>query len=181
LQFAYEEATKAWQDAMESADQAERDAYAAGLTNKYTCPTYGEARRKAWAADPGQYFFYKGTKLADYVAASVRGVAGDVAMMAYFAVSPQDNPERLWQGTLLNEMFGNPFRPVAFDPAWRSDTAVPLAKHIYEARDFSAMPILADALQDAGCEREAVLAHCRDPQQVHVRGCWVVDLVLGKE
>ncbi|WP_439624169.1 hypothetical protein [Gemmata sp.] len=51
---------------------------------------------------------------------------------------------------------------------------------MYESRDFSAMPILADALQDAGCEHEAVLAHCRDPQQVHVRGCWVVDLVRGK-
>jgi hypothetical protein len=42
------------------------------------------------------------------------------------------------------------------------------------------MPILADAMQDAGCEDAAILGHCRDPQQVHVRGCWVVDLVLGK-
>ncbi len=81
---------------------------------------------------------------------------------------------------LLRDVFGNPFRPVAFDPGWRTDTVVSLAKHLYESRDYSAMPILADALQDAGCEDEAVLAHCRDPQQVHVRGCWVVDLVLGK-
>ncbi|MDY3556283.1 hypothetical protein R5W24_005446 [Gemmata sp. JC717] len=51
---------------------------------------------------------------------------------------------------------------------------------MYESRDFSAMPILADALQDAGCEDGAVLDHCRDPHGVHVRGCWVVDLVLGK-
>jgi hypothetical protein len=80
----------------------------------------------------------------------------------------------------LRDIFGNPFRPVAFDPAWRTDTAVSLARHIYESRDFSAMPILADALQDAGCEHEAILAHCRDLHQVHVRGCWVVDLVLGK-
>jgi hypothetical protein len=42
------------------------------------------------------------------------------------------------------------------------------------------MPILADALQDAGCDNEDILNHCRDPKQVHVRGCWVVDLVLGK-
>jgi hypothetical protein len=42
------------------------------------------------------------------------------------------------------------------------------------------MPILADALQDAGCEDDAILAHCRDPHLTHVRGCWVVDLVLGK-
>ena len=51
---------------------------------------------------------------------------------------------------------------------------------MYESRDFAAMPILADALQDAGCDNPDLLAHCRDPQQVHVRGCWVVDLVLGK-
>jgi hypothetical protein len=51
---------------------------------------------------------------------------------------------------------------------------------MYESRDFSAMPILADALQDAGCDSDAILAHCRDVKQVHVRGCWVVDLVLGK-
>jgi hypothetical protein len=52
---------------------------------------------------------------------------------------------------------------------------------MYEARDFSAMPILADALQDAGCDSEEILAHCRDATQSHCRECWVVDLVLGKE
>jgi hypothetical protein len=64
-------------------------------------------------------------------------------------------------------------------PAWRTSTATALAKQMYESRDFSAMPILADALQDAGCTNEDVLNHCRDAKQVHVRGCWVVDLVLG--
>jgi len=52
---------------------------------------------------------------------------------------------------------------------------------MYDSREFSAMPILADALQDAGCAEPAILDHCRDTKQVHVRGCWVVDLVLGKE
>jgi hypothetical protein len=80
---------------------------------------------------------------------------------------------------LLRDIFGNPFRPVAFEPEWRSDTAVSLAKHIYEARDFAQMPILADALQDAGCDNTDILSHCRDPQQTHVRGCWVVDMILG--
>jgi hypothetical protein len=51
---------------------------------------------------------------------------------------------------------------------------------MYESREFSAMPILADALQDAGCETADILDHCRDPQAVHVRGCWAVDLALGK-
>jgi hypothetical protein len=81
---------------------------------------------------------------------------------------------------LIGDIFGNPFRPVAFDPAWRTDTAVILARQMYESREFAAMPILADALQDAGCEDESILTHCRGDGP-HVRGCWVVDLVLGKE
>jgi hypothetical protein len=88
--------------------------------------------------------------------------------------------EQKVQAALLRDVLGNPFRPVTFAPAWRTDTAVSLARQMYEARDFSALPILADALQDAGCNSEDALAHCRDPKQVHVRGCWVVDLVLGK-
>ena len=50
---------------------------------------------------------------------------------------------------------------------------------MYDDRDFAAMPILADALEEAGCDSANILAHCREPG-VHVRGCWVVDLVLGK-
>src|SRR5262245_21894182 len=68
----------------------------------------------------------------------------------------------------------------AFPPAWRTDTAVSLARQMYELGDFSLMPILADALQDAGCDNDELLNHCRGPGP-HVRGCWVVDLVRGKE
>ena len=82
---------------------------------------------------------------------------------------------------LLREIFGNPFRPVAFSPEWRTDTAVSLARQMYEARDFGAMPTLADALQDAGCDDEVMLGRCRAPSGVHCRGNWVVDLVLGRE
>jgi len=82
--------------------------------------------------------------------------------------------------SLLRDIFGNPFRPVSFDRVWRTDTAVTLAQAMYESRDFSAMPILADALQDAGCDNADILNHCRGPGP-HVRGCWVVDLVLEKE
>jgi hypothetical protein len=81
---------------------------------------------------------------------------------------------------IIRDIFGNPFRPVTFSPEWRTDTAVTLAWQMYESRDFSAMPILADALQDAGCDTEAILAHCRDENATHVRGCWVVDGLLGK-
>jgi hypothetical protein len=85
------------------------------------------------------------------------------------------------QAALLREVAGNPFRPVAFSQAWRTSTAVALARQMYDSRDFSAMPILADALQDAGCDNDDILAHCRDAGATHVRGCWVVDLVLGRE
>lgn len=89
--------------------------------------------------------------------------------------------EAIAQAALLRDIFGNPFRPIAFAPSWRTDTALALARQMYDSRDFGAMPILADALQDAGCEEPAILDHCRDPNQVHVRGCWVTDLVLGKQ
>jgi hypothetical protein len=81
---------------------------------------------------------------------------------------------------LIHEVIGNPFRPIAFSSLWRTDTAVLLARQMYASRDFSAMPILADALQDVGCDNGGILNHCRSGG-VHVRGCWVVDLILGKE
>ena len=85
------------------------------------------------------------------------------------------------QAAMLRDIFWNTFRPVSFSPEWRTDTAVSLARQLYESREFSAMPILADALQDAGCDRDDVLNHCRDATLLHVRGCWVIDLVLGKK
>jgi hypothetical protein len=89
--------------------------------------------------------------------------------------------EQFHQANLLRDIFGDPSRPVTFSPFWRTDTAVTLARQMYDARDFSAVPILADALQDAGCDSDDVLSHCREVGGTHVRGCWVVDLVLGKE
>jgi hypothetical protein len=83
---------------------------------------------------------------------------------------------------LLREMLGNPFRPVIVDPAWLTwnDGVVPkLAQVIYDERRFADLPILADALEDAGCADADILAHCRGGGE-HVRGCWVVDLLLGK-
>jgi hypothetical protein len=89
--------------------------------------------------------------------------------------------ELMFQTDLLRDIFGNPFRPVTFSEEWRTSTAVALARQMYDSRDFGAMPILADALQDAGCEDDAILSHCRDAKQTHVRGCWVCDLVLNKK
>jgi hypothetical protein len=78
------------------------------------------------------------------------------------------------------EVVGNPFRPVNWNSLWRTDTVLSLARQMYKSRDFSAMPILADALQDAGCDNDDVLNHCRDPRAIHVRGCWVIDCIFGK-
>lgn len=80
---------------------------------------------------------------------------------------------------LLREVVGNPLLPCAFDAAWRTSTAVGVAQAMYDSRDFGALPILADALQDAGCEDAAILDHCRGDGS-HVRACWAVDLVLGQ-
>jgi biotin carboxyl carrier protein len=73
-----------------------------------------------------------------------------------------------------------PFRPVALNPAWTTPAVVQLARSLYEERRFEEMSVLADALEEAGWKEAAVLEHCRGPGP-HVRGCWVLDLILGKE
>jgi len=83
---------------------------------------------------------------------------------------------------LLLCVFGNPFRPVVTERrwlAWNERTVVKIAQAIYEERAFERLPILADALEDAGCTNEDLLNHCRQPG-VHARGCWVLDLLLDK-
>ena len=90
---------------------------------------------------------------------------------------------------LLHEIFGNPFRPVSIDPAvltWHDGTIPRLAQAIYEERQLPAgtfdparMNVLADALLDAGCDNEEMIQHCRS-EASHVRGCWVIDLLLSK-
>jgi hypothetical protein len=87
-----------------------------------------------------------------------------------------------WQRALLDELFGNPFRVPRIEPAWlrwNAGTVPKLAEAIYEERVFDRLPVLADALEDAGCADADILGHCRSGGE-HVRGCWVVDLVLGR-
>ncbi|MFO0797673.1 MAG: hypothetical protein U0804_09345 [Gemmataceae bacterium] len=88
-------------------------------------------------------------------------------------------PEEKEQAQLVRDIFGNPFRPVALDPAWRTEAVVGLAAGVYADRAFDRLPALANAIEAAGCADGAVLTHCRGPGP-HVRGCWVVDLLLGK-
>jgi hypothetical protein len=86
---------------------------------------------------------------------------------------------------LLRDVFGPlPFRAVTIAPSlltWNDGAVVKLAQAIYEGRAFERMPELAEALEQAGCREPEVLAHCRQQGQAHVRGCWVVDLVLGRQ
>jgi hypothetical protein len=84
------------------------------------------------------------------------------------------------QCDIARDVLGYPWVAVDFGPAWRTSTAVAMVRGMYESRDFFAMPILADALQDAGCDNDDVLGHCR-ADKPHVRGCWVCEAVLGKE
>lgn len=103
-----------------------------------------------------------------------------VALEYLSDMPPDPTGHFLHQARIVREIVGNPFRPVTFESHWRTTDALAIARGMYESRDFGAMPILADALQDAGCDSADVLSHCRDPRATHVRGCWVVDLVLGK-
>jgi hypothetical protein len=92
-------------------------------------------------------------------------------------------PERNAQAILIRDIFGNPFRIVKMDPswqAWNNGTVPKIAQAIYDDRTFNHLPILADALEEAGCTNADILGHCRGPGP-HARGCWVVDLLLGKE
>jgi hypothetical protein len=91
-----------------------------------------------------------------------------------------EDEELAEQTPLLRCIFGNPFRPVLVGPSWLTSTVVAIAEGIYADRAFDRLPILADALEDAGCDHADILAHCRGTGP-HARGCWVVDLLLGKE
>lgn len=107
---------------------------------------------------------------------------GAVAGTAAYAISSSDPSkiEQAVQADLLRDIFGNPFRHVAVDPSFLTATVLDIARSIYEESAFGRMPILADALEDAGCNNQAILDHCRQPAE-HARGCWAVDLLLRKQ
>jgi hypothetical protein len=94
--------------------------------------------------------------------------------------------ERVAQPALLRDILGNPFHPVSFDTTWQSPEVVSLAQAAYDQRtlpsgelDAARLAVIADALEDAGCTDPAILDHLRGPGP-HVRGCWPLDLILGK-
>jgi hypothetical protein len=109
------------------------------------------------------------------------------AKTAWAAAVGSDLPEAIEksaQAALLRDMFGNPFAaPRRIEAAWlrwNDGTVRRIAQGLYDERAFGRMPILADALLDAGCDNDDILAHCRQQGAVHAKGCWVIDLLLGR-
>lgn len=115
--------------------------------------------------------------VSEYAACRAMYAASHAPNKAWDAGREAELPELC---RVVREVFGNPFRPVTADPAWLRPNVLELAQTIYDERAFDRLPKLADALEKAGCTHSDILAHCRQPGE-HVRGCWVVDLILGKE
>jgi hypothetical protein len=92
-------------------------------------------------------------------------------------------PHRLrWLCDLLRDIVGNPFQRVIIDPSclsWNEGCLGKMARDIYDARRYEELPVLADALEEAGCTNQDILAHCRQGSE-HARGCWVLDLLRGR-
>jgi hypothetical protein len=145
----------------------------------------GIASTAAWEAHLKQHdAAYYASQAATWVAGSSAGFAatGSLEDAISATICDADDPEddKVFHAMVLRDIFGVPWRPVKVEPHWLTSTVLDLASLIYQERAFDRMPVLADALMDAGCDDEELLSHCRS-EQLHVRGCWVVDLLLGKE
>jgi hypothetical protein len=111
---------------------------------------------------------------------------GHAAIAMGFDTHPATDPgsgdpaELTEQCRLLRDIFCNPFRSAAVDPSWLTPKVNRLTQTIYDDQVFDRMLELANALEEGGCTNKEILQHCRQ-QGVHVRGCWVVDLLLGKK
>jgi hypothetical protein len=80
---------------------------------------------------------------------------------------------------LVREIFGHPFRPFQMLPEWRTADVLGLANKAYDERKYDLLPVLADAMEEAGCQNLEFLIHLRSEGR-HVRGCWALDAILGK-
>jgi hypothetical protein len=131
-----------------------------------------------------------------------RPLAGHAVQVPYFLAEAvrelqgsqaADRLRRLY-ADLLRDVIGNPFKKIVtkaarrgrpyrtrvfFNAAWRTPAVVGLADAIYDEQSFGLLPILADALEDAGCDQPDLVEHCRSGG-IHARGCWMVDLLLGR-
>lgn len=164
----------AW-DAAESA----LDSLRANSLPDALLPSLDTLRAVSWAARAAA-----ATLEQEAIVAAIR--TSEAVVKVAEEVAAWDGPwaARIWaRAALLRDIVGNPFRTISIDPEWliRNDATVrKIAQQIYSDRSFGDLPILADALIDAGCHDEEVLNHCRQTGG-HVRGCWALDLLLGKE
>jgi hypothetical protein len=137
---------------------------------------YASMTDLGWVPSTAHYACHATVQAASPVGTT--GSAGGVAIR-----EESERAERAAQAALLRDVFGLlPLCPVAFGPAWagwNNGTVVQLAQGIYEDRAFDRLPILADALEEAGCQHQSILDHLRSPGP-HVRGCWLLDLILGR-
>jgi hypothetical protein len=124
-------------------------------------------------------FRHAATLTAAPTAADGAILCAGIVSCTVFGTYPEAQPALRFQAGLVRDIFGNPFRPVTFDRPRQTRHVTALAATIYGGRAFDRLPILADALEEAGCDNADILSHCRGPGQ-HVRGCWVVDLVTGR-
>jgi hypothetical protein len=159
---------------------AKRAAYFVAIDDAYWAAM--ERRAAAYAvifqADPEPLEWWEEPRIGDQQRFLTQFAEGDLWLTK--AGRAAAATEAWEQSRLLRDIFGNPFRPVTVDPSWRTATVTSLATVIYEERAVDRLPILADALEDAGCDNPDILNHCRQPGH-HVRGCWALDLVLNKK
>ncbi len=162
-----------------------------GLSNCLCCELTPEAMLELNPSNDGD----RGYQLMEAVVKAESALAGARAAhacamnfgaapaLAEAAARQAVPPLPLARATLLRDVLGNPFRLSKMDAAWRAwegGTVLGLAEAVYEESAFERLPILADALEDAGCADERLLRHLREPGG-HVRGCWGLDAILGRE
>ena len=158
-------------------EMAERLSDGQATEMEVTTAIRGFERTAAGAANAWSNLVSAAAATLHPIAVEAAGIALD--QMIQFHLELMSRFDEAGYSAVAKDIFGNPFRPVAFDPRWRTADTVALARGIYDDRAFDRLPLLADALMDAGCADEQVLGHCRSDGP-HARGCWVVDLVLGK-
>lgn len=150
--------------------------YEAILASSSGESTWGawDGNRSYWAVKYLGRGFYKLTPLES---------AQIVAIKIALEVRPrsESKTELAAQARLLRDIIGPlPWRPISHNHSWLSADVKTCAQAIYDDRAFDGLPILADALEEAGCTDADILGHCRGPGP-HLRGCWLVDLILGKK
>jgi hypothetical protein len=174
----------AGQRAVEAAER-----YADGLASREELLQAAEAASELAWHDLSEVFGYQTRESwLEMVAARVADESAAVAVQVLSISTDELSYAEMTaaQAARLRDIFANPFRPASISPGCLTPQVVALAQAAYDYRDLPSgrldparLAVLADALEEAGCTQEDILGHLRDPGP-HVRGCWVVDLLLGK-